>query len=394
MIKTKHTLTKMICVLLTFLMLLPCLVACGKKDDPSISAKTVVGTVNGKNVYYDELYYLVTNYMPSVKESVSPDDAEAVRTELDRLIRENIVVNYAILGVCESVGLTYDERALSDRVDKTLELTIQNSFGGSKEAYRESLAKIGLTERYLRYTLGLDLLYSDLLTAYPEKGLVAKDEAAIRAYIEENFIHVYHLALFNDEGDDPAVNLAKITEAREMLAAKETTMYQLIKNGFKDKNGNTVLCNEDVLDISGDGYYITRGTMDEKYEAAAFSLKIGDVSEVVKTLGENNYGNVVSAYYVIQRFELDQNYINEHFYELQDEYYSAVIYNDMNEIKKELTFTPNEFYGELDLLTLPKPNERSNTWFVALCAIGGLAIGAGVVVSVVLIVRKFKKKNG
>ena len=144
MIKLKHTIAKAICVLLSLIMILPCFVACEKKEATSISAKTVVGTVNGKNVYYDELYFLVKNYFPSVKESVSPDDADAVRAELDRLIRENIVVNYAILGVCESVGLSYDERALSDRVDESLNLTIQNSFDGDKEAYRESLVEMGL----------------------------------------------------------------------------------------------------------------------------------------------------------------------------------------------------------------------------------------------------------
>ena len=171
-------------------------------------------------------------------------------------------------------------------------------------------------------------------------------------------------------------------------------MYRLISKGIPVDAENYESCNEDVLDISGDGYYITRGTMNEKYEEAAFSLEIGGVSEVIETLGENNRGDVVSAYYVIQRFELDQNYIDKHFYDLQDEYYSAVIYTDMNEIKKDLSFTPNEFYEGLDLLDLLEPDERSSTWLVVVCAIGGLAIGTGVIICTVLLVRKFKKKNG
>lgn len=380
MFKTKRTIAKISCGVLALVMGLTSLVACGKKESPTYSATAVVGTVDSKNVYYDELYYLVKNYLPSVRESASDDTA--ARKELERLIGENIVANYAILGVCENVGLTYDERELKDEVDESLELMRQSSFGGDEKVYKNSLAEAGLTERYLRYTLGIDLLYEELLTVYPQKGLVASDETSIRAYIEKNFIHVYHVAVFNDEGDSTEENFAAITTARNKLIAGEASMRDLI--------GSKV--NEDVLDISGNGYYITRGTMDEAYEAAAFALEIGGVSEVVEAIGENNYGVVVPCYYVIQRHELDQDYIDSHLYELQDEYYSSVIYTDMNEIKESLSFVPNDLYGELDLLNLPTPDESENGWGVALWIVGGLAAVCVIVILTVQIIRKKKKK--
>ncbi len=380
MIQTKRTNRKILCGILALLMGLTCLVSCAKKDAPTYSETAVVGTVNGKNVYYDELYFLVKNYLPSVREATA-DDA-AAREELNRLIGENIVTNYAILGTCENVGLSYNERELKDRVDESLESMLQSSFGGDKEAYQTSLAEAGLTERYLRYTLGLDFLYEDLLTVYPQQGLVASDEASLRAYIEKNFIHVYHIAIFNDEGDSAEKNLAAITKARNKLISGEASMRDLI--GSRD--------NEDVLDISGNGYYITRGTMDEKYEAAAFSLEIGGVSHVVEAMGENNFGAVVPCYYVIQRHELDQDYIDSHLYELQDEYYSSVIYTDMVEVKDTLSFTPNDLYGELDLLNLPAPDESENGWIVALWIALGLIVVCAIVIVAVRFVRK--KKNG
>ena len=58
--------SRVLCAILSILLLLPCLVAC-KQDTTTVEATKVVGTVDGENIYYDELYFLVNYYYDSAK---------------------------------------------------------------------------------------------------------------------------------------------------------------------------------------------------------------------------------------------------------------------------------------------------------------------------------------
>ncbi len=365
-------------------LMIPCFAGCSGKEPTSVYQKTVVGTVDGRDVYYDELYFLVQNYKETAKQTCA-DRPEELGAELDRLVRENIVSNYAILAVCESAGLEYSERELSDAVDEELEELLREDFCGEEAELAKSMEEHGLTERYLRFTLGLDLLYAELMVRYPEAGLVSSDEAAVRKYIEENFVHVYHLVFFNDPEDERESNRAKAEEALSLLRSGEKSMYDLIKAGMT----------EDFADPSGNGYYITRGTMDAPYEDAAFALPMGGISDVVEAKGESNTGRLTDAFYIIQRFELDEKYIDTHFTALQDDYYGSVIYTDMNELRAGMSFAPNDCYNSLDLTALLPPAETGNPHTVWLwVGIGGACLlAAGAVVTVLVVKRKHKAKN-
>ena len=371
---------KVFALLLAFIMLLS-LSACGGKD--TVSAGTVVGTVDGEEIYYDELYFLVQSYIETLRERHGEDPA-ALAKALDELVKEDILSNVAILRLCQKRGLDYNPRDLRDLVDTELEAILQQSFGGDEEAYRADMAAHGLTERYLRYATGVDLLYGELMTVYPEQNLVRSAERELRHYIESHFYRVYHLVLFNDTEAEAEANYAKMTEARQQLLSGANTIYGLIKAGYT----------EDMMDPDGSGYYIHRGTMDKAYEEAAFSLKMAQVSPIVETTAENNSGKTVSCYYLIQRFALDEAYIDEHLEELRTEYYTAVIYGDLNEIRDTLSFTPNDFYRSLDLNALKAPHETSTALVITLSVLGGvLVVGAAVAVTVVLLKKKHGKKN-
>ena len=73
------------------------LLSCGANPHgKTVDAETVVGTVDGKDVYYDELYFLASNY--------ASDDIDA--EELKNTVYKNIIENYAILALCEKAGVT------------------------------------------------------------------------------------------------------------------------------------------------------------------------------------------------------------------------------------------------------------------------------------------------
>ncbi len=370
-------------------------------SNKNVSAKKVVGEVDGEKIYYDELYFLIKTYESSLK-AKHANDAAALASALDKLAREELIANVAMLRLCEAHGLTYKNRDLKDTVNQELDAILTNDFDGDEEAFRTSMAEVGLTERYLRYTLGVDSLYNQLLTVYPDEGLVVSTEQELKAYIMENFIRVYHIALYNDTPEENEANLNKMLEARRKLVNGNFTMYDML-HGSKTETFINALgkeekrvidlsaYNEDFSDLSGDGYYLTRGSWDPTYENAAFALELGKFSNVVHTMATHpKTGEKVPTYYVIQRFAMDKDYIDENLAELQEEYYTSVIYSDLMKTREGLTFEPNEFYESLDLANLLPPREGVNVTVLVLCLVGGAVLLGGGITAFVIVKRKKK----
>ncbi len=365
--KKNQPLFKLISLLLIVIMAIPLFSSCAQN-------KTVVGTVNGQPVYYDELYFLVSNYKGSVEEKTEGDVA-LMRQELDRLVKENIVKNYAILALCEEYGLKYSD--IESKIDGELERYITEEFNGEKSAFRKSCKEFGLSERYVRYTLGLDLLYEQLPAKYVESGDVYTKDDDILNYIKENFIRVNHLVLFNDSEDERQANADKMAEAKRLLDGGEK-LEALIGRGYSED-----------FNPSSNGYYITKGTMIEEYEAAAFALKKGEHSDIISAYSENNSGEYVSCYYIIKRFEMSDEYLNTNFSSLKNDYYNSVINTDLEEIEKTLEFVPNKKYEKLDLAKLS--GAVNVTAVIIVSVIVAVLVGASV--TVIIIKSKYKKKN-
>ena len=364
---------KLCALMLSLLAMLSVFVSCAQD-------KTVVGTVNGKDVYYDELYFLVSNYKASVAEKYG-NDKELMQAELDRLVKENITANYAILELCEQNGLKYKD--IENEIDDRLELFISENFNGSRSDYNKSRNDIGISKRYHRYSLGLDILSEQLPAIYVKKDGVLTKESDIIDHIKKNFIRVNHLVIFNDEGEDVDKNFAKIKQAKDLLDSG-VSMNTLIEgedfgSGFS----------EDFRDLDASGYYITKGTMFKDYEDAAFGLKIGEHSDIISTYSENNYGEIVSCYCIIQRLEMNEDHIDANFISLKNDYYNSIINSDLDKISEDLEFVPNEKYKKLDLTDLPKSQNPA----IAITISCAVTIIVAAVVILIIVKQKLKKKN-
>lgn len=365
---------KIAALALSLILSLSLLVACGSKPtDETIRATTAVGTVGAEEVTYDELYFLAKNYLESAKLTVG-ENSEALQTELDRLIRENITANFAMLALCEEVELDYKKSDLKKDVKDEIDSIVTSNFGGNRDLFEESLAEAGLTERYLRYTTEVDLRYGKLLTHYPDTGRVESTEKELRAYIEKNFVRTVHVM-------NPS--LEEINTVHKKLSSGEMTMFDAIGSVY----------NKDFSSVSGNGYYFTKGSMEKAYEEAAYTLAEGQISTVVSAMGEVN-GIWTPCYYVIQRLPMEEAYIDSHLAELQYEYYGSVIASDLESVRARLSFTPNEFYEALNLAELPAPEEGSALPWIL------LGIGAWIVAMIVLVIvlvirakKRHAKKN-
>ena len=362
--------TKIISLLLVLVLLVGCLASCAP------SQTKTVGKVGEFDVPYDEFYFLAYSYKGSLEakygkyDTLSDEKAKQFRDELSELVSSNIVANYAILSLCKEEGLTLNSAGLDKRVDKYIENLIITEFASVKSDYKSSLELYGMTDRYVRFTVSVDMLYSDLMTKLLEKSEVAKNDAKMKEIVKDEFVRTWHIAVINDSGDNIESNRAKAEAALKKYRDGSMSMYGLIGSAY----------NEDLSLTDLDGFYFTRGSKEKAYEDAAFGLKVGEVSEVVETAG---------AFYVIQRLEIEDEYVNDNLDELKEEYIGSVVYEMLDKKKSELKFEPNEFAEGLDIAGLEAPEESG---FVIALAIGGAAVLLAGAVVVVILVKKKKSK--
>ncbi|MBE6667268.1 MAG: hypothetical protein E7607_03035 [Ruminococcaceae bacterium] len=371
--KKRGIFIKLFAVLLALLTVFPMLVSCKKNE------KAVVGTVNGSDVYYDELYFLVNSYKASILEDCGGNEALA-RQQLYDLVMEDIVANQAILALCADYGLELD--SVKSEVKDQVALIITQNFANNEKAFRQDLEKNNITEHYLKFVTGVDLLYSKLPEKYEQSGKIKIDEDSLVAFAKENFIRVNHIVRFNDTADKDRANLKKMNEALESLRSGDKSMYDLIASGYSQA----------FDDPSGDGYLITKGAMRDDYEAVAFALEVGEISDVFKSRGKNNNNEYVDCYYIIERLELSDRYIEENFYKLKTEYINTSINAELEAKRESLEFSPKQRFFELDLLNLPKPRKSLTVFGLIMIIVGSVAVVAFVVL---MIIRKntLKKKN-
>jgi len=367
---------------------------------PSKDTLAVVGQVGDYDVLYEELYVLASTYAEQLVLKYGEDAAssnasltvtdektgEEIETtvsrqyekELKTLVYENIVANYAILSLCDDFGITAESEELDERVQLTIDSYVQNQFGGKRSQYLDYLKDNGVTDHYLRFTTRVDLLYGQLLTECLSRGYIESDAQTIRDMIPHEFARTWHIMILN--GDHAPKNLERAEEALAKLESGEKTMYQMIGSTY----------NDDLMNTSLNGYYFAKGTMNEAYEDAAFGLEIGQISGIVASVGEDANGMPTDCYYIIQRMELENEYIEKNLSSLITQYQDAALYGMVEKVKGNLSFSPNEYGASLDLdaLTAPKEADPTVTIIVGSVTIGVVLIGGGVTLTVILLRKK------
>jgi hypothetical protein len=150
--------------------------------------------------------------------------------------------------------------------------------------------------------------------------------------------------------------------------------------------------NDDLTPGTLDGHYFTKGTMDKAYEKAAYSLEVGEVSDIVASVGKDN-GRTIDCYYIIQRLELDDEYIEKNFDTLKSDYYISIVYDMVEELQSSLSFALNDYGRSLDLLALEEP---STTDPVIVLIVGSVIFGIviiALVTATVIVMKKRKEKQ-
>lgn len=166
-------------------------------------------------------------------------------------------------------------------IDKDLEDIVKNNFGGDRTKLEKALRENDMTLMDLRHNLKNQKLTIEVNKKVTAKAKVADDELNdyykknIESYKKLEEIQAFHI-------------LVKTEEQAKKL--KE----ELLKGGDFVKFAKQYSLDTSNKDQGGDLGFFTKGRMVKEFEAAAWGLKPGEISEPVKT----NYG-----YHIIKRGE-------------------------------------------------------------------------------------------
>ena len=306
-----------------------------------------------------------------------------MKNALRETVYENIVTNYAILALCEEAGVSVDENTLNENIQAEIDALVEEECNGSRSDYRDMLGSVNMTDRYMRETVRIELLYSELPAKYSQQGLIPSTDDAIVSFAKENLVRTNHIAILVENGESREDNLKKAQEALAAYERGEYTFFKLIGSKY----------NEDLTpQTSDDGYYSVKGSMEEEYEKAALALDVNGVSGIVESTGVSNItGNTVPCFYIIQRLEIDDAYITKNLSDIQEKCADALIASKLDAKKAELEFKPNDFGSSLDLTSLDYPKDAFDV-FVLLIVLACIVAVGGIALIIVFAALRRKKR--
>ena len=311
--------------------------------------RKTVALCNGYEIPYEELRFVTLLYKNQLAGQYGDDIwddpavAETYREQLETLVKENLNQNYVVLSAAKQLGIETSGSTVDNYIDQQIEALKDEC--GSKKAYKKYLAENGMTERYLRFTLSVGFVESAIhYTLLDNDFYEFRYEDNVNAFIEHvltsgEYVRTLHVYIENVEGEDPTANLAMAQEISDKLQAAKTVAER--RELLSEYIGSEI--NDDLLTVTGDGYYFMRGEMVEDYENASFDLAIGEASEPVACSG---------GYFVIMRLEPDETYVQNNARKLMDSYYGVCLSNYIEEFRERCDVFFSEYGQTIDLVSI------------------------------------------
>ncbi len=307
--------------------------ACNKIPASTKEESATVLTIDEFAVPYEQLRYFVRNYLNE------HGDAETWKEGEADTIRETVLADaldalreqYAILSLAKQYGIDRNDKAIKELVDGQIDAAIADY--GDTEAYVEALAASHMTASVHRFLLTVSACNEELYYAMMKAGELTADEADVKAAVySDEFIRVKQVLIANDPGENEEANRELAEEVLALARAGEDFDDLVAEYG------------EDLFMFNNtDGYYMCRGVWYKEFENAAFSLEIGEISDVV--LSEAGYS-------IILRCEKEDTYLDAHLDFLGTDLRDAQLSLAIEAKAAEMTLTTNDTFASYDILTL------------------------------------------
>lgn len=290
----------------------------------------IVGLCGDREIRYEDVRYLTMRYKADLAAQYGADIFASEETgasyedALWELVTEALIYNCATADACAAYGVPTDDKTAKTEVQEYVDETVDGC--GGKSGYMEYLAANFMTDAVFRF-------HAAILSSqyrYYEKLAAERDREAYDAVLAgEGFIRTVSIFVKNDAGEDPATNRRM---AEEVVTA--------VRNGAAVADYIGTRYNQDT---GACDYYFMRGYMIEEYENAAFSLAVGEVSDVVETDG---------GFYVIQRVAPEEGYFLDNLETLKAMYLSCLMNADIDARQSALSIRWNDLGSSLVLWSM------------------------------------------
>ena len=369
-----------------------CFVGCSSASvRASANASEVVATAGELEILYDEYYYLAMTRLQQLKAEYGEDAMTnpEVREKLTAFLAENLrTESHALLAIGLSLGIDVDEGDIADNVEAHMEGILEETFGGDRDKYIESLAEGYLTDRYIRTFVAVENYLSvEIIKELLQNGtLDDSDQAALEFLNGDDVVRVHRVVI--NEILDAKGNVIRSKEAAKNKA--EALREAFVNAGTETDRDAAFLAamgeSSDFSDTTGDGLYYARGELTKEYTDMVFAMPLYGATEVFE---------VEDGYCFLMRLPKDQAYIRKNLEDLKGKTYYVVLNRMLEEWLEENPLVMTSFGESLDPMALemiePDGGEGWMTWLPILVI--AVVVVAAVVVIVVLVFASRVKRG-
>ncbi|MDD3655169.1 MAG: SurA N-terminal domain-containing protein [Atribacterota bacterium] len=232
----------------------------------------MIAEVNGIGISYQQWQNTFMNFISRYDNQTLSSISDEVLASLKNNITEQLVNSTLIYQYAEKQNISIPDSDVNNEIEQ-----IKSSFNSDQE-FNNALSKNNLTLNQLKDNLNRQLMINKVVQNEYDKIAISEEE--ITQYYEENKSY-----FFQSEKRKISHILVEDKEEAELLLSQLSDGVIEFEKTAKDKS----ICPS--AEQGGDLGYVVRGQMVPAFEEAAFSLEIGELSNIVET----EYG-----YHIIQ----------------------------------------------------------------------------------------------
>jgi hypothetical protein len=323
----------------------------------SIDPKTVMLTVGGRDIAWDELFFYIHDAISGLESNgVNITGWSAVYQ--DEVTFKDYVLNTAVDNILQNAALGYGAEQLKvtlspeDEADVQAAWAEQVNAAGSEEAFLGKLTAVYCTKDIYLSLQEISALASVCFTTmYGEMGGNLDDQDIADFIAEDGYLMAKHILMLTKKTDESGNEVAMSdTEKAEVKEKMDAILSQL--KAYKGDDFNTFFSqlmaqnSEDPGAVTyPNGYLFTSGEMVSQFEEGTKALEIGQFSQ---ELIESDYG-----YHIIYRIPVNYDetpmmYVNYGDYSLR--YISALdmFKANIDTWLNSLDITYSDDYSKLD----------------------------------------------
>lgn len=237
----------------------------------------VIAVVNGRAIALSELNERKAPLVKQVSEIYSGAEREKRLADMEKKVMDSLVEDLLLETEAEKSGVKASERDIDDAVE---DVKKQNSL--NDETLKDALKREGLTYEMYRTQIKRQIEKSRMIgqqvrakVTVTDRDLIEYYERNKRLFLKDEEVNVSHiLFLVSEKASDAEVEKIRKQASDVLDAAKRGKDFpELAKKYSQDASGKQ----------GGSLGFFKKGQLLPAFEGAAFSLKKGEISDLVKT---------------------------------------------------------------------------------------------------------------